>query len=153
MAALGAKWLPPLAAPQNSAGKDSEIIMFAHIPSVSGIYAIVNMRNGDRYVGQAADMNKRVRDHVRELDLGTHRTNRERRLQKAWKEFGREAFEIVVLEKVTDNNYPVWPDKLSLAEHFYINEQSEYNVDKHIVGNEFKPLVNAKAWRKPQGQC
>jgi group I intron endonuclease len=125
--------------------------MFDHIPSIAGIYAIVNKRNRHRYVGQAANMNKRAQDHVRELEKGTHRTNKEGRLQKAWNESGHEAFEIVVLEKVPDNNYPVWPDKLSLAEHFYINERSEYNVDKHIVGNEFKPLVDAKAWRKPQG--
>ena len=124
--------------------------MFGNVPSDAGIYAIVNRLNGHRYIGQAENMNERVRNHVHKLDKGTHRTNKERLLQKAWNEFGREAFEIVVLEKMPDNNYPVWPDKLSLAEHFYINERSEYNVDKHIVGNKFKPLVDAKAWRKSQ---
>src|SRR5205085_470800 len=69
--------------------------MFDHIPPVAGIYAIVNMLNGHRYVGQAKNMNARVRSHVRELDKGTHRTSEKRLLQNAWNEFGREAFCIV----------------------------------------------------------
>ena len=126
--------------------------MFDHIPPVAGIYAIVNKLNGHRYVGQAENMNERVRTHVRELEKGTHRTNQERLLQKAWNEFRREAFEIVVLEKVTDNwkKHHLRPDNLSLAEQFYINEQSEYNADKCIVRDEFKSLIDAKAWRKQQ---
>lgn len=127
--------------------------MFDHIPNAAGIYAIVNTLNGHRYVGQAKKMNTRVRSHVRALDKGTHRTSEDRRLQNAWNEFGREAFEIVVLEIVSDNSaatsYHVRPDNLSLAEHFYINERSEYNVDKRIVRDEFKSLVDAKAWREP----
>src|SRR5918912_2490972 len=114
--------------------------MFDHIPNAAGIYAIVNRLNGHRYVGQAKNMNARVRDHVHKLDKGIHRTSEKRLLQNAWNEFGREVFEIVVLEIVSDNhaatNYHVRPDNLSLAEHFYINEQSEYNVDKRIVRDE-----------------
>jgi len=126
--------------------------MFDHIPSVSGIYAIVNKQNGHRYVGQAEDMNKRIRDHVRELEQGTHRTNKKRLLQQAWNEFGSEAFEFIVLEEVSDNwkkEHREIPDNLSLAEQFYVNERSDYNVDKCIAGKKFKPLVDAKAWRKP----
>ncbi|HLL14377.1 MAG TPA: GIY-YIG nuclease family protein [Pyrinomonadaceae bacterium] len=127
--------------------------MFDHIPDVAGIYAIVNSTNGHRYVGQAKKMNTRLRSHVRDLDRGSHRTSEDRRLQNAWNEFGRSVFEVVVLEIVTDNstatNYHVRPDNLSLAEHFYINERSEYNVDKRIVRDEFKALIEAKAWREP----
>jgi group I intron endonuclease len=130
--------------------------MFDHIPDVAGIYAIVNRLNGHRYIGQAKNMNARVRSHVRSLNKGTHRTSEDRRLQNAWNEFGYEAFEIVVLEIVSDNSaatsYHVRPDNLSLAEHFYINERSEYNVDKRIVQDEFKSLIAAKVWRKSQSQ-
>ncbi len=127
--------------------------MFDHIPDVAGIYSIVNTTNGHRYVGQATKMNTRIRSHVRDLDKGTHRTSEDRRLQNAWNEFGRDVFEFVVLEIVLNNkaetNYHVRPDNLSLAEHFYINERSEYNVDKRIVRDEFKSLIDAKAWRAP----
>lgn len=61
---------------------------------------------------------------------------------------------MVVLEVIIDNSsstsYHVRPDNLSLAEHFYINERSEYNVDKRIVRDEFKALIEAKAWRETQ---
>lgn len=125
--------------------------MFEDIPASSGIYAIVNVITGHRYVGQARNMNARVRSHLRDLQKGTHATNAERRLQEAWMQFGRAAFKAVVLELVADNskatNYHVRPDNLSLAEHYYINERSEYNVDKRIVRDEFAALVAAKAWR------
>jgi group I intron endonuclease len=126
--------------------------MVEHIPDEPGIYAIVNKVNGDRYVGQAAKMKTRVRAHIRNLEKGTHRTSEDRRLQNAWNEFGHQAFEIVVLEVISDNRgvtvYHVRPDNLSLAEHFYINERSEYNVDKRIVSDKFKALLESKAWRE-----
>lgn len=125
--------------------------MFDDIPNVPGIYAIVNTTDGHRYVGKATDMNARVRSHVRELEKGTHRTSAERRLQEAWHRCGREAFQIAVLEIAADNSaatdYHTRPDNLSLAEHYYINERSEYNVDKRIVRDDFRSLVEAKAWR------
>ncbi len=128
--------------------------MFDHIPNVAGIYAIVNTINGYRYVGQAKNMNARVRSHVLHLDKGTWHLNEARLLQKAWDEFGRDVFEFFVLEIVSNNsattNYHVRPDNLSLAEHFYINERGEYNADKRIVRDEFKPLIDAKAWREQQ---
>ena len=130
--------------------------MLNHIPDEAGIYAIVNTVNGHRYVGQAKKMKTRVQSHVRDLDKGTHKTSEDRRLQDAWNEFGRDVFEIVVLETVPDNSaatdYHVRPDNLSLAEHFYINQKSEYNVDKRIVRDEFKALLDAKAWREKQHQ-
>lgn len=125
--------------------------MFEHIPETAGIYAIVNLHNRQRYVGQAKDMKARVQSHLRDLEKGAHRTSEDRRLQNAWNEFGRESFEIVTLEIIKDNsaesNYHLRPDNLSLAEHFYINERSEYNVDKRIVRSEFQELIDAKAWR------
>ena len=125
---------------------------FDHVPSVAGIYAVVNKTNGHRYVGQAKDMKARVRSHIHHLDKGIHRTSEDRRLQNAWNEFGRDNFEIVVLEIVPDNSaltdYHVRPGNLSLAEHFYIHEQNEYNVDKRIMRDEFKALIESKSWRE-----
>lgn len=124
---------------------------FDHLPAIAGIYAIVNRVNGHRYVGQATNVQSRARAHVRDLMKGTHRTSEARLLQKAWDEFGPESFEIVVLEVVENNkkttSYHERPDNLSLAEHFYINERSEYNADKRIVRDQFIELIAAQAWR------
>ena len=125
--------------------------MFEQLPNVAGIYAISNKANGDRYVGQAKNIRSRAQSHWRDLNKGTHRTSAARHLQKAWDEFGEENFTLEILEIINDNSsltdYHRRPDNLSLAEHFYINQKSEYNTDKRIVRSEFNNLIEAKAWR------
>src|ERR1700689_2342346 len=125
----------------------------SELPTFAGIYAIVNSTNGHRYVGQATNIRERIATHIRDLDAGRERTNAEMFLQNAWLEFGREAFAIRILEEVPSNlsetHYHVRPDNLNLAEHYYINEKSEYNKDKRIVRDEFMHLIQSRAWRKP----
>ena len=138
--------------PPSSALLDAAV---AHLPRASGIYAIVNKVTRERYVGQAkgkpAGIRGRVRQHIRELEAGRHFEHITRRwLQDAWNKYGRDAFEFVVLEQVDDNSkIAPYPDNLSLAEQWYINEKSEYNPDKGIVRAEFAYLVKARAWVKP----
>jgi group I intron endonuclease len=132
---------------------DFSLDRLADVPTFAGIYAIVNSTNGHRYVGQATNIRERIATHIRDLDAGRERTNAEMLLQNAWLEFGREAFAIRILEEVPSNlsetHYHVRPDNLNLAEHYYINEKSEYNKDKRIVRDEFMHLIQSRAWRKP----
>lgn len=62
----------------------------------SGIYSIVNMVNGRRYIGSATYLSHRQNDHRRSLRNGTH-TNRH--LQRAWDKYGESAFAFEVLEE------------------------------------------------------
>jgi predicted GIY-YIG superfamily endonuclease len=121
------------------------------LPRAAGIYAIVNRTNGHRYVGQAANIHARVKQHLNDLLRGKEATNKGRLLQIAWDQHGRDSFEAVVLELIHDNsrstNYHERPDNLSLAEHFYINERAEYNADRAIVRGEFRDLIHRKEWR------
>ncbi len=125
----------------------------SEIPTSPGIYAIINTATHKRYVGQAKNVQGRIQEHIRDLDLGRERTNAEMRLQKAWTEYGRDALVVTVLEFIDDNSalthYSVRPDNLALAEHHYINERAEYNVDSRIVSGKFADLVARKAWRVP----
>lgn len=123
---------------------DIFVLKDAHVLTIdAGIYAIVHESSGSRYVGKALNIRSRVRDHIRDLDAGTERTNADMLLQRAWIRYGRDAFVIRVLEKVRDNEketrYHIRPDNLSLAEHFYINERGEYNKDRRIVRSYFQP--------------
>lgn len=122
------------------------------LPESSGIYAIINRTNGERYVGQAVNIRYRLREHLRQLDAGIHKTNEQRLLQRAWDRYGRDAFAIEVLELVADNRhktiYAVRPDNLSLAEHHYINERAELNVDRAIVEPRHAQLIRRRAWRE-----
>lgn len=60
----------------------------------SGIYEIVNLVNGKRYVGSSVDLSRRLRVHRRHLVVGTHHNAR---LQRAWKKYGPEAFDFRVV--------------------------------------------------------
>jgi len=122
-----------------------------HIPATSGIYAIVNKRNGHRYVGQAQNMRDRVAQQYRALQTGAHIVHGRRVLQEVWNSYGPDAFDFVVLEFVEDNsretNYRERPDNLSLAEQYYVDQKSEYNPDKSIIPARHRELVESLAWR------
>lgn len=58
-------------------------------PTDSGIYAIVNLANGKRYIGSAKSFARRWYMHRRELGLGKHHS---RHLQRSWTRHGAEGF-------------------------------------------------------------
>ena len=62
----------------------------------SGIYAIVNLINGKRYVGQTYDLHHRW---IRHKSYLKNNTNHNRHLQAAWNKYGEENFKYEVLEK------------------------------------------------------
>lgn len=60
----------------------------------SGIYEIINLVNGKRYVGSAADFSIRWRQHRRLLNRGEHYSPA---MQRAWLKYGSESFEFRVI--------------------------------------------------------
>lgn len=85
----------------------------------SGIYDIVNITNGHRYVGSAANMAQRWGKHRRQLMADRHHSPY---LQRAWNKYGEDAFRFEVLEE--------WePEFLVGIEQWWINMlQPEYNI-------------------------
>jgi group I intron endonuclease len=61
----------------------------------SGIYKIVNKINGKYYIGSAKDVYDRWSDHKKDLKKTRHHN---RHLQRAWDKYGRENFELVIVE-------------------------------------------------------
>lgn len=55
----------------------------------TGIYEIVNVVNGRRYIGSAMSFRVRFRDHASTLRRGTHRNLK---LQRSWDKYGEAAF-------------------------------------------------------------
>jgi group I intron endonuclease len=85
----------------------------------AGIYAIVNVMNGMRYVGQASDIERRWAEHRSALRNGTHVNQH---LQAAFMKYGEGAFEFCVVDEV----FVVGRNEASrlaliLAEQFYID--------------------------------
>ena len=90
----------------------------------SGIYKIVNKVNGRYYVGSSRDIHSRWIKHQKEL---TNRTHHNSHLTNAWHKYGRDSFEITLLEEV-----PI--DKLYEAEQVYLdicaaNPSEAYNAN------------------------
>lgn len=65
------------------------------------IYKIINVVTDDFYVGSAVKPKRRKWEHWTSLKKGTHHCAS---LQKAWCEFGEDAFEFCILEEVPDES-------------------------------------------------
>lgn len=62
--------------------------------NISGIYEIVNVTNGKRYVGSAVNIRQRWRKHRNHLKAGTHHNAH---LSAAWRKYGEEKFRLRVI--------------------------------------------------------
>jgi predicted GIY-YIG superfamily endonuclease len=84
----------------------------------SGIYVIINLQNGKRYIGSAVDMKQRLREHRSMLQRGKHHN---KHLQNAYNKYGIKSFTLVPLE-LCDS------DQLIVREQHYLDtEKPEYN--------------------------
>jgi len=86
----------------------------------SGIYQIVNNRNGKIYVGSAVDFNQRFRIHLCNLKKGNHHSIY---LQQAWNIDGAKNFVFIILEHVSDKK------QLLIRENYYFETMKpQYNM-------------------------
>lgn len=83
----------------------------------AGVYAIINKINGHRYVGSSVNIKTRFRDHKRDLRNGRHKNIR---LQGAWRKYGEDTFEFVVLEHADRS-------LVREREQFHIDQGASYN--------------------------
>lgn len=63
-------------------------------PANTGIYEIVNLVNGKRYIGSAKSLKNRRSQHWTRLKGGWHHN---RKLQRSWNKYGAESFQFRVL--------------------------------------------------------
>jgi group I intron endonuclease len=96
--------------------KDMENITKNNIKS--GIYAIINTVNGNRYVGSAVNLRKRKAQHKLNLGKGTHKNII---LQNAWNKHGSDNFMFVVLEYCP-------ADFLLKKEQYHLDLRADYNI-------------------------
>lgn len=101
------------------------------LTSASGIYQILNTVNGKCYVGSAISVRKRMRHHMSELGLRRHHSSK---LQRAWDKYGKEAFEIRVLESV------LFPEDLISREQHWIDALGSAKHGYNILATAGSPL-------------
>lgn len=61
----------------------------------SGIYVIINIKNGKVYIGKTKNLKRRWVEHQRELNKNHHHNQH---LQAAWNKYGAKAFQFKILE-------------------------------------------------------
>lgn len=83
----------------------------------SGIYEIVNLVNGKRYVGSAVNLVQRERQHFSALRTGKHHNVP---LSRAWAKYGPDAFEFRVIEVCVAS-------RLIDREQAHIDDRADYN--------------------------
>jgi group I intron endonuclease len=92
---------------------------------VSGIYVIVNTKNGKVYVGQAVDFKGRKNEHWRSLNNNTHKN---RHLQAAWNKYGSKVFKFKTLEYCDI-------DQLDIREQHHIDIYKLRGMAYNIAGD------------------
>lgn len=84
-----------------------------------GIYAILNIINGMRYIGSSIDIQRRCSDHIWALRKNIHDNSC---LQRAWNKYGEENFAVVVVETIS-------LEELEQRETYWIKETAnKYNI-------------------------
>lgn len=85
---------------------------------ISGIYEIVCTENGRRYIGSAVNIDKRWREHVRQLNTGRHHSPH---LQRAWDKYQQDAFVFRLIEECAKS------DLISREQHYLDSISPEFN--------------------------
>lgn len=93
--------------------------------ATSGIYEIVNLVNGKRYIGSAVRIAARWRCHRHDLNSGKHHSQA---LQRAWAKYGPDAFEFRV-RVICESG-----DLLRMEQAAIDSDKPEYNVSR-IAGS------------------
>lgn len=91
--------------------------------NISGIYKIENKINGKIYVGSAVNIRMRWNGHKSELSRNIHGN---KKLQRSWNKYGREAFEFLILQEVENKS-----DLLTIEQQWIDSSQcikNGYNI-------------------------
>lgn len=93
----------------------------------TGVYCILNQKDGKRYIGSAArEFSARWRQHRHRLRAGTHHT---RHLQSAWNRDGESAFEFLIL--MVCEPQTCLQNEQRFIDHFdSANDECGYNIEQ-----------------------
>lgn len=91
-----------------------------------GIYCIRNLINNKVYIGQAIDIETRLRHHKESLARGDHHSQY---LQRAWDKFGIDAFEFSILEECEESG---------------LNDRESYYIETVFKSRDYKNGYNSR---------
>jgi group I intron endonuclease len=107
----------------------------------SGIYKIENILNGDMYIGQAAILENRERNHFYTLRKNTHRN---RHLQRAFNKYGEDSFIFEILLICEKDK-----ETLTYYEQHYVDIlHPAYNICRNCVESRLGVKSSKKTRKK-----
>lgn len=89
-----------------------------------GIYMIINILNGNRYIGSSKDIQQRLQTHRSNL---RHNHHHNEHLQNAWNKYGEKNFDYSILEFCEENI------RISREQYYVDTLKPEYNISVGIV--------------------
>ena len=96
------------------------------LEGLSGVYCIININNGKRYIGSSKNIYQRLLKHRSLLRNNKHENVI---LNNSWKKHGENSFDWYILEICNE-------EELTIREQFYIDTLlSEYNITKLVIRN------------------
>jgi group I intron endonuclease len=117
----------------------------------TGVYQILNLVNGKRYVGSAAiSFVKRWRDHKWSLKKNKHHS---KHLQRAWNRYGEENFEFEILGCCNPKDCILWEQKF-IDKYKTANRKFGYNIYPIAgspLGNKLSKETKAKMGNARRG--
>jgi group I intron endonuclease len=111
------------------------------LPAIAGVYAIIHIASGRRYVGSARDMRARWWQHQNRLRGNRHDCHH---LQRAWNKYGSDAFRVESVEACLDE-----PTILVAREQFWLDHFKGILFNHREVAEQF----SAEWYRTPEGKA
>lgn len=110
--------------------------------SISGIYAIVNKINGNKYIGSSQDVYSRWARHVAKLNGNNHHS---RHLQNAWNKYGKDGFDFIVVETCDKNHL------IEIEQKYIDAENPVYNVSP--TAGRVAGIIRSDEYRAKQSKA
>lgn len=95
-----------------------------NITNNAGIYAFHNLVNGKYYIGQAIRLRKRLLHHLSNFNNDRY----DAPLYKAFRKYGLDNFEYLILEELEGDNYSELSSKMDKLEKEYIIKYNSYGA-------------------------
>lgn len=105
------------------------------------IYAITHKESGRTYVGSSVNVEKRLRVHRCSLNCGTHKNVH---LQSAWAKYGEAAFDVRIVEVVSDRALLIEREQVHLDDFQPNVYNLATNVERPTLGQTWSASHRAK---------
>ncbi|CAJ1004034.1 MULTISPECIES: GIY-YIG nuclease family protein [Bacillales] len=94
--------------------------LYKEMKTEAGVYRITNRQNGKVFIGSTMNL-KTINGTQFQLNYGSHKNSK---LQQEWNEYGKDAFDIEVVERleVKQDKYQETKDKLKKLEETWMEK-------------------------------